>query len=65
MAHLNHMGPDEKGPKTGRKLGRCKLNAEELLQKNNHQIGEGLGRKKKDKDCKESGKRLKAGKNIS
>ena len=32
MAHLNHKGPDEKGSRTGRKLGLCKKNSSEKTQ---------------------------------
>lgn len=35
MAHLNHKGPDESGPKTGRKLGTCKKNESEKTKKAN------------------------------
>ena len=41
MAHLNHRGPDEKGPKTGRKLGLCNKSGNETI---NYKLGQGMGR---------------------
>lgn len=32
MPGLNHKGPEENGPKTGRKLGKCKKTESELKQ---------------------------------
>jgi hypothetical protein len=43
MAHLNHMGPEDKGPKTGRKLGLCKKKPEELTE---FEHGQGMGSKR-------------------
>jgi hypothetical protein len=40
MAHLNHRGPEEKGPKTGRMLGLCKLKSDESSE---FKLGEGRG----------------------
>lgn len=40
MPHLDHTGPSQEGPKTGRKLGKCNKTESELSQ-----IGElGIGR---------------------
>jgi hypothetical protein len=59
MAHLNHRGPEDKGPKTGRKLGLCKLKKDESLE---FKLGEGRGmRKNKHNDSTSGkGKRLKS-----
>lgn len=59
MAHLNHRGPEEKGPKTGRKLGLCKLNDKE---KPEFKLGEGMGlhRHHSSGNASGKGKRLKA-----
>jgi hypothetical protein len=32
MPHLDHTGPLGQGPKTGRKLGKCRKTNEELQQ---------------------------------
>jgi hypothetical protein len=47
MAHLNHRGPEEKGPKTGRMLGNCHKTAEEQAKSDKHRLGKGLGRRRK------------------
>lgn len=54
MAHLDHMGPENKGPKTGRKLGKCKKD-----EKSEFEFGVGMGMKRKEKQMiivKEKGK---------
>lgn len=58
MAQLDGTGPDGKGKKTGRKLGRCSnASEEEKLAK----LGKGMGKRRKS--CKENeiGKRVNAG----
>ena len=56
MPKLNGTGPDGKGPKTGRSLGKCeKRPFEELLQK----LGKGLGKRRKSGGGTGQGKRLK------
>lgn len=56
MPKLNGTGPDGKGPKTGRGLGKCeKRSFEEKLQK----LGEGQGKRRKSGGGKGKGKRLK------
>lgn len=58
MPQLNHTGPEGKGSKTGRKLGKCKS-----ADNKEYELGEGMGKKRKsDKDCKSEGKRIKSGK---
>ena len=59
MAHLNHRGPEEKGSKTGRKLGLC---SKEPGEKPDFQLGEGMGLKRKSENshCSGKGKRLNA-----
>jgi hypothetical protein len=47
MAHLNHRGPEEKGPKTGRMLGNCKKTDKEKTLSKEYHLGKGLGRKRK------------------
>ena len=49
---------ENKGPKTGRKLGKCKKDEE-----SKYKFGEGMGSKRKSQnDCEGKGKRLKSGK---
>lgn len=55
MPHLDHTGPLGQGPKTGRKLGKCKKSNEELC--NVGKLGEGLGLSKKA-ECNQKGKRI-------
>lgn len=58
MPHLNYKGPEEKGSRTGRKLGKCKDK-----EKSEYVLGEGMGKKRKStKSCKGKGKRIKSGK---
>jgi hypothetical protein len=58
MPRLNGTGPEGKGPKTGRKLGRCK-EPEDLtgLKK----LGTGLGKRRKSGGGEGRGKRIKSG----
>ncbi len=44
MPRLDHTGPEGKGPKTGRKLGRCKKTEEEQQEA---QLGRGLGKQRR------------------
>lgn len=59
MSKLNGNGPDNKGSKTGRGLGKCSnLSSTDLLQK----LGKGLGLRKKSNGGNGQGKRLQSGK---
>jgi len=60
MPHLNHTGPESKGPKTGRKLGKCHKTEKEKDETGTLGIGEAL--KRKSGGGKGKGKRLKSGK---
>ena len=55
MPHLDHTGALGQGPKTGRKLGKCRKTNEEL--NNIGKLGEGLGLSKKS-ICHQKGKRI-------
>lgn len=58
MARLDGSGPEGKGSKTGRGLGKCsKTSDSEKLEK----LGTGLGRRRKTNGCEGNGKRLKSG----
>ena len=60
MPHINGTGPEAKGPKTGRGLGKCKINSsEEEINK----LGKGLGKRLKSSGGIGKGKRLKSGSN--
>lgn len=53
---MNGTGPEGKGPKTGRGLGKCKkVPQEELMQ----QLGKGMGKRRKSGGGEGRGKRLK------
>lgn len=58
MPQINGTGPEGKGPKTGRGLGRCKQNSSED-EKN--KLGKGLGKRYKSGGGTGKGKRLKSG----
>jgi hypothetical protein len=56
MPKLNGTGPEGKGPKTGRGLGKCEEKSlDEQLQK----LGKGLGKRRKSNGGEGRGKRLK------
>ena len=55
MAHLNHRGPEEKGPKTGRKLGLCKKKPGETTD---YKMGQGMGLKRRS-SCQDPGRGLR------
>jgi len=56
MPQMNGTGPEGKGPKTGRGLGRCKNPTPEEL---NEKLGKGLGKRRKSGGGEGRGKRLK------
>jgi len=58
MPRLDGKGPEGNGPKTGRKLGRCK-EPEEITGEN--KLGTGLGKRRKSGGGKGRGERLKSG----
>ena len=58
MAQMNGTGPEGKGPKTGRGLGRCKKNSS---QEEKNKLGKGLGMRRKSGGGAGKGKRLKSG----
>ncbi len=56
MPRMNGTGPEGKGPKTGRKLGKCnEVSQKELIQ----QLGKGMGKRRKSGGGEGRGKRLK------
>lgn len=58
MPQLDGTGPEGRGKKTGRKLGRCSTaSEEEKLAK----LGKGLGKRRKSCAEKDRGKRINAG----
>lgn len=61
MAGLNHKGPIEKGPKTGRILGNCKKTEAEQTHSRKYELGKGLGWHKKNPYSKGIKLRMRAG----
>jgi len=61
MAHMDHTGPEAKGPRTGRGLGRCKKATSLLPSGNESELGKGMGLKRKSGGGKGRGRRLQAG----
>ena len=58
MPKLDHSGPEGKGPRSGRQLGRCKNHDEEASK---GRLGEGLGKRRNADGCEEGkGKRLRS-----
>jgi hypothetical protein len=57
MPHLNHSGPEEKGIKTGRKLGNCHKTEAELISAG--ELGKGLGKRRHSGSGVGKQKRLK------
>ncbi|MFH1319417.1 MAG: DUF5320 family protein [Bacteroidota bacterium] len=62
MPHLDHTGPEDKGPKTGRKLGKCRKTETEL--KEIGKLGKGQGKRHHSGGGKGKGKRLKYNQNV-
>ncbi len=56
MPQMNGTGPEGKGPKTGRKLGKCNKTPKE---ESSFQLGKGMGKRRKSGSGKGRGKRLK------
>jgi hypothetical protein len=61
MPRLNHTGPENEGPKTGRKLGICLKTESELF--NIAKLGEGQGKRHHSGGGIGKGKRLKCYRN--
>ena len=61
MPEMNHTGPEGKGPRTGRGLGRCKKPADASPESEEYQLGKGMGLKRKSGGGKGKGHRLKSG----
>lgn len=57
MPHLDHTGPQNEGPKTGRKSGKCHKSVDEQAMAG--ELGVGLGKRKHSGGGKGKGKRLK------
>ena len=55
MPKMNGTGPEGKGSKTGRGLGKCKKSSSDK----NEKIGTGMGKKRKSGGGEGRGKRLK------
>ncbi len=58
MPKMNGTGPEGKGPKTGRKLGKCSTDSSKEDAK---KLGKGLGMRRKSGGGTGKGKRLKSG----
>lgn len=58
MPQINGTGPEGKGPRTGRELGKCKKNSSE---EEKNKMGKGLGKRRKSGGGTGKGKRLKSG----
>ena len=63
MPQMNHTGPEGKGPRTGRSLGRCSKPADTALDSEEYPLGKGMGLKRKSGGGKGKGRRLQYGEN--
>jgi hypothetical protein len=57
---MDHSGPEGKGPRSGRGLGRCRNKKEEASESPKYELGKGMGLKRKAGGGKGGGKRLKS-----
>lgn len=62
MPQLDHKGPEGKGPRTGRGLGKCRKPGESSQKPSQYELGEGMGLKRKAGCGKGEGRRLKSNK---
>jgi len=60
---MNHTGPEGKGPRTGRKLGRCRKPKDDTPDSEEYQLGKGMGLKRKSGGGIGKGRRLQYGEN--
>ncbi|MGE0088120.1 MAG: DUF5320 family protein [Bacteroidales bacterium] len=58
MPQLDQKGPEGKGSKTGRKLGKCKKDSDQ----SDFSLGQGMGKRRKENGGSGQGKRLKSSK---
>jgi len=58
MSQMNGTGPDGKGPKTGRGLGKCKDGSS---NEESNKLGKGLGKRRRSGGGTGKGRRLKSG----
>ncbi len=63
MPQMNHTGPEGKGSRTGRGLGRCRKPAETTSDSQEFQLGQGMGLKRKSGGGKGKERRLQYGEN--
>jgi hypothetical protein len=61
MPGMNYTGPEGKGPRTGRGLGRCRKPADITPDSDEYQLGKGMGLKRKSGGGRGKGRRLKSG----
>jgi hypothetical protein len=63
MPQMNHTGPEGKGPRTGRSLGRCRKPADTTPDSEEYQLGKGMGLKRKSGGGKGKGRGSQSGEN--
>lgn len=62
MPHMDHTGPEGKGSRTGRGLGRCRKPSDNLSEESQFKLGEGIGVRRKSGGGQGKGRRLQEGK---
>jgi hypothetical protein len=63
MPQMNHTGPEDKGPRTGRGLGSCRKPTNATPDTEDYRLGQGMGMKRKSGGGKGEGRRLQYGDN--
>jgi hypothetical protein len=58
MPQMNHTGPEGKGPRTRRGLGRCRKPVDATADSEEYQMGKGMGIKRKSGGGKSKGRRI-------
>jgi hypothetical protein len=63
MPGMNHTGPEGRGPRTGRKLGRCRKPNDATHDSEEYELGKGIGLKRKSGGGIGKGRRLQYSEN--
>ena len=61
MPKMDHTGPEGEGPRTGRRLGRCRQPDDSFAESEKFELGQGMGLRRKSGGGKGKGRRLQAG----
>ncbi len=62
MPPMDHTGPEGKGSRTGRGLGRCRKPTDKSSEDSQFKLGKGIGTRRKSGGGQGKGRRLQEGK---